>query len=105
MKKAGMLLSVIFIAGMIAFTPFQTAGAQQQPQPAPRTMCQDRFKAMDTDGDGFVSKEEFFKAPHKMQGANVEQVFSARDTDGDGKLTADEFCSVRGQGRRGKNWQ
>lgn len=41
------------------------------------------FRALDTNGDGVVTEEEFL-APH-------EQRFDAMDTNGDGRLTPEEF--------------
>ena len=52
-----------------------------------------KFKAIDTDGDGVISLEEFRKA-HKgsgMSGTKIEQEFKKLDKDKDGKLTKAEF--------------
>ncbi|MCZ7674780.1 MAG: EF-hand domain-containing protein [Roseovarius sp.] len=50
--------------------------------------------AMDTDGDGSVSMEEFDAA---MPDAG-EAVFTEADTDGDGMLSADEIAAARENG-------
>jgi Ca2+-binding EF-hand superfamily protein len=44
------------------------------------------FRALDTNGDGVVTEEEFL-APH-------EQRFDAMDTNGDGRLTPEEFTTA-----------
>ena len=53
---------------------------------------QERFKRMDSDGDGKVSKDEFM---------GPERFFERLDADGDGVLTAKEMESMRGM-RRGR---
>ena len=53
---------------------------------------QERFKKLDTDGDGFLSVEEFAAGNKRLGAAKlVEAVFKAKDTDGDKKLTPDEL--------------
>jgi Ca2+-binding EF-hand superfamily protein len=54
------------------------------------------FSAMDTDGDGVVSEEEFVSfepdGPEPPSGApSAEEMFSEIDTDGDGSISKDEL--------------
>jgi Ca2+-binding EF-hand superfamily protein len=59
---------------------FPGAGTQQK-----NSIASQMFRALDKNGDGEVTEEEFF-APH-------EQRFDALDTNHDGKLTSKEFES------------
>ena len=46
------------------------------------------FKAMDKNGDGFISKEEATGTPHAAD-------FASLDKNGDGKLSADEHANAK----------
>jgi Ca2+-binding EF-hand superfamily protein len=46
-----------------------------------------RFAAMDKDGDGKVSAQEFFAA--------AQQRFTAADANGDGRVTKEELRSLK----------
>ncbi len=74
------------------------AQSQQDDQQRPRMMCPDRFKAMDTDKDGVVTKDEFMAGPHRGIGKPIEDAFTSTDADANGKLTVEEFCAGRGPG-------
>lgn len=50
-----------------------------------------RFKALDTDGDGMVSRAEF-EAEHDRMRAQRLAAFDAADTDKDGRLTPKEMA-------------
>ena len=52
--------------------------------------CPDTFKALDKNGDGKLSLDEF-KAGGKD---NTEEAFKAKDANKDGFLTVDEFCGT-----------
>lgn len=55
-------------------------------------VSQDRFKKLDTDGDGFLSLEEFMAGKKRPEAAKLaEAVFKAKDTDGDKKLSPEEL--------------
>ena len=91
----GVLLSVVFVVGAclsVAHSQIRETGS-----PAMVQQCKKNFDAMDTNGDGAVSKDEFFSVEHK--GRNPEEAFKARDTNGDNVLSKDEFCSGKGAGR------
>lgn len=71
---------------------------------AQKMQCKDRFAALDANGDGKVTKEEFqaFKHP----GMQPDQVFATVDKNNDGVLTEEEFCAFRGHGKgKGKMQQ
>ncbi len=77
----------VFLAAGTAFA--QGMGAGQG--------CQERFKALDTNHDGKVTREEFMAAPHNMN--HAEQMFNSMDVNGRGYLSEDDFCSGRGMGQ------
>jgi Ca2+-binding EF-hand superfamily protein len=61
---------------------------------APKKTPEEIFKALDTDGDGFLSKDEFMAQVKKPeQKERFEKRFAKLDTNGDGKLSLEEFCA------------
>ena len=91
----GVLLSVVFVVG--ACLPEARSQMRETGSPAMVQQCKKNFDAMDANGDGSVTRDEFFSVEHK--GRNAEESFKSRDANGDDVLTKDEFCSGRGGGR------
>jgi EF-hand domain pair len=58
------------------------------------------LKAMDSDGDGLISRAEFDAAGKKMAEQRAK-FFDMADTNKDGKLSRDEMAALRHQHRRG----
>ncbi len=59
------------------------------------------FAALDTNGDGKVSKEEFTAAMSKSGKMNEEQIgkrFASMDKDGNGSISAEEFAAGQKSG-------
>ena len=52
------------------------------------------FKALDTNGDGFVSKSEFKKICPNMTKVQVDAAFAKFDKDKTGRINYTEFCSM-----------
>ena len=71
------------------------------------------FAKLDTNGDGFLSLDEFSKAPfiakRNLDEAKQKALFAKIDTNGDGKISPDEFKtfmeSHKGQHGKGKQQQ
>jgi len=70
--------------GLALALPLQAGNNQNKPKETPATV----FKKKDTNGDGFLSKEEF---AGKNNAAKAEARFPKFDTDGDGKLSLEEY--------------
>lgn len=105
MKRRVSVLSFFCLAMVVALFAFGIDNVQsaQSDQSAPKMQCRDRFKAMDANDDGKITKEEFTSGPHKgVGGKALEESFKAADADGDGVLSEDEFCADKGM-RKGKN--
>lgn len=60
--------------------------------PAKKAELEKRFKAIDADGNGLLSKEEIGDLLLLDEGdATLEEVWKVADADGDGKVSFDEF--------------
>ena len=65
------------------------------------TPMEKAFKAMDRDGDGYITKSEFKKVCKNLTKEQIEMAFSKFDAAGNGKLNYIEFCDM--MNRRKKN--
>jgi hypothetical protein len=105
MRSGGILISV-FLFGWVACAVAVAADKGPADQPAVSTTegsgvasspgtgrCEARFRALDGNGDGAVSKDELLASLHF--GKRAGTMFEARDADGDGQLTKVEFCARR----------
>ncbi len=52
---------------------------------------QQRFQALDIDGNGELSRAEFAESQAAQRSANPDSLFSSADTSGDGALTSTEL--------------
>ena len=52
------------------------------------------FKAMDTNGDGYVSRSEFKKICPNMTKEQMDAAFAKFDKDKTGRISYSEFCSM-----------
>ena len=94
-----MAILIITLLIAIAVLPFAAKADSHRQGPPP-------FEKFDTDGDGFVSEEEFNTVRaariaeragegRQMRGLENAPAFADIDTNGDGKLDADEFEAGR----------
>ncbi len=89
---AVLAVSVAFVA--TAQAGKKPAGEKKNADP------EEQFKKLDTNGDGFVSKEEFAAHGKGKNKDKADAQFAKLDRDGDGKLSKDEFLS---HGKKKKN--
>ena len=52
------------------------------------------FRAMDKDGDGFITKDEFRRVCKGLTSDHVEAAFKKFDKEGNGMLNYREFCKM-----------
>jgi Ca2+-binding EF-hand superfamily protein len=65
------------------------------------TLAQQVIDALDSDGDGAVSTDEFATARKAQAAEGAKAAFTAADSDGDGQLSETEFASALQQGPGG----
>ena len=52
-----------------------------------------RFKELDTDGDGALTKDELGDFHMMLSDSQLESLFAAADQDGSGAISYEEFCN------------
>lgn len=82
--------SLVLALGLAA-TPVAFAKKKPDAAPAGKPTPAKGFAKRDTDGDGFLSKEEFLKGAKDNEKA--AKAFEKKDKDGDGKLSPGELAS------------
>lgn len=106
----------LLLAGLIvsigSFSAFAADDDPKKEEKKPRPTFggdpEARFKKMDTDSDGKVTKEEFKKSFGKLGGLGksksgdmTDKLFDRMDTDKDGKITLDEYKKSQASLTRG----
>ncbi|MGC8720515.1 MAG: EF-hand domain-containing protein [Thermodesulforhabdaceae bacterium] len=79
------LVAVLMALALVVVFGVGAASATEAQKP-----CPDTFKALDKNGDGKLSVDEF-KAGGKD---NTEDAFKAKDANKDGALTVEEMCGA-----------
>ncbi len=96
MKKLITILAALAVS--VSFATAADAAKKEKKAGAPT--AEERFKKLDTNGDGFISLEEFKASPAGQKaGEKAEEMFKKKDKDGDGKLSPEEFAG--GGGKKG----
>jgi len=90
MKAFVPVLALLAVPAIALAQPPAGGGGAGGPPRGPRTpeQVEARFKSMDKNGDGSISKDEWTAAGRREQG------FARFDTNGDGKITLDEMKAV-----------
>jgi len=105
--KLILTLTALFVSASLAFAADEPKkpepgkggkGEGKRPDPA------EMFKKLDTNGDGFVSKDEFMAGPQAKENAErAGKMFEMKDADKDGKLNPEEFAKrPEGKGKGSK---
>jgi len=99
MKLVKMLL--LAAAFSFAFSGIGLAQDQAKPAKVTKTMlrCEAKFKAMDKDGKGYITLDEFIAGCKRCNKAKREASFNEKNLKGDGKLTLDEFCAKKSRAK------
>jgi Skp family chaperone for outer membrane proteins len=93
---------ITILAALAVTVSFATAAdaAKKEAKKAGAGNPEERFKKLDTNGDGFISLDEIKASPQgQKDAAKAETAFKAKDKDGDGKLSPEEFAA--GGGKKG----
>lgn len=93
---------ITILAALAVSVSFATAAdaAKKEAKKAGAGTAEERFKKLDTNGDGFISLEEFKASPGGQKaGEKADEIFKKKDKDGDGKLSPEEFAA--GGGKKG----
>ncbi len=94
MKTTVATLGVLSVAASLSFGQ----GQPNKPPDGPhnRPSSEDIFKRLDTNGDGFLSLDEFKAGPMaKRDPARAEAIYKKMDVNSDGKVTLNEFKAYR----------
>jgi hypothetical protein len=98
MKKLITILAALAVS--VSFANAADAAKKEAKAEKKGATPEERFKKLDTNGDGFISLEEFKASPAgQKDAAKADEIFKKKDKDGDGKLSAEEFAA--GGGKKG----
>jgi len=101
MKKV--IVSLCAIAFIGAFSLQAEEKKTDKGADKPKPTKEEIFKKLDTNGDGFLSKEEYLASPGaKKDPAKAEERYKAMDKKGDGKVTLEEFSAGGGKKKKDK---
>ena len=93
---------ITILAALAVTVSFATAAdaAKKEAKKAGGASPEERFKKLDTNGDGFLSLDELKASPQGQKDpSKCEAMLKAKDKDGDGKLSPEEFAA--GGGKKG----
>lgn len=91
---------ITILAALAVTVSFATAADEAKKEKKAGAGAEERFKKLDTNGDGFISLDEMKASPAGAKdAAKAEAAFKAKDKDNDGKLSAEEFNA--GGGKKG----
>ena len=81
--KLTLVLSALLLSAAVSYS-----ADEKKPKATP----EEQFKKLDTNSDGFLSKEEFLASPRaKKDPAAAEKQYAAMDKKGDGKVSLEDF--------------
>ncbi len=94
MKKVIVSLCAIAFIGALSL---QAEEKKADGAEKPKASKEEQFKKADTNGDGFLSKEEFVAAFGKKDAAKAEERYKKLDKKGDGKVDLAAFSAAGGK--------
>ena len=81
------------LAGVCSFASAQEEDKKKGPNP------EQRFKQLDKNGDGSLTKEEFIGNAKEDKAKGAERRFAAADKNSDGKVTLEEYKAMPAGGK------
>ena len=90
---------ITILAALAVSVSFATAAdAAKKAAKGAGASPEEKFKKFDTNGDGFISLDEFKASPvGQKDPAKAEEIFKKKDKDGDGSLSLEEFSAEGGK--------
>lgn len=91
MKKQFAIAALLAVCGLVGVAHAQDDGGEAAAKPAKKDKAAEKFAAMDKDGNGSLTLEEFVGDATEKKAEKAAADFAIKDTDQDGKLTMEEF--------------
>ncbi len=96
---AGLALGVLAVPALAQMAPGERPAAKPQKRADVEAKVRARFAELDTNRDGFLTRDEMHARMEKMMAERQAGAFDALDTDHNGSISREEFAA-RGKGDR-----
>ena len=97
--RSSLVALLLLLARVSALAPQPPEGTEEEALPDPHSTeeieeAREEFESIDTNKDGFISREEILEMEEVPEREEIDEFFSTYDTNGDGRVTFDEILNA-----------
>ena len=97
MRPFALLVALLLVLARVsaaAAPPDEEAAAVEDPSDAEVKEAREEFNSIDTNGDGFISREEILEMDEVPERDEIDEFFNTYDLNADGRVTFDEILKA-----------